>query len=1469
MEQSARTSSLAAHSRGSAAQKSAGPRYVAIGEARRLLLPSAATTTTAATIDHQDRATTPSPEDRAPISPGCIGYSRLMDSTWKECAKDPTVLQRNFLSENNQEPKKREKKFHFQDWLTRLASDYAIVENWEKLCGFKLSDFSSFENFTRLLYRPTDSASLGVVRALFGLCMVLDVVEERGFADVDIKWGDPWDCHFPLIHGMRQPSLPWVIVLYTIMWIGAFGVMLGFHFKTACACFVVPYWYIFLLDKSYWNNHTYLYGIVASLFWCMDANKYFALDASKCKRRDSRVPFWNYFILKFQFFALYFLAGMKKSSREWLEGYAMMDLSRHWVFEPFKIFLTTEQTDFFVVHWFAFIFDLTVGFWMLFDKTRIPAMIFCTLFHLMNSRLFCIGMFPYVCLATMPLFCSVDWPRRLRAWFVHCLASPPLETQNGKCLNKTPKIDSNCDLSPAILSTTSAKNCDCRPKDLKLKKDTETETRNLSLEVANSVSKSPQNSVLRDVHQIKAILRMNRAASDTQKVTKRQKFVVSLLLLHVALQFFLPYSHFITKGYNNWVPGLYGYSWDMMVHTWDTILVVIRVHDNASNEDHYLDPRAWVQNDRWEKHGDMARQYAFCLKENLIRQREEASIVSPRYKDREKWSRLSSNLSIYMDVWCSLNGRFQQRVFNPNVDILTTDWHPFKPISYLMPLLTQYNSYRYKLAEIQQHVYTWSNYTDVLFVADFPGLQLENYICNDFTNVTLTVLEGEVTYSDDVETSAVTVPKGESIAVRTGKLHKIKTTSAYPACYTYTYTNSTRQESEMRGMPEPKKPGSASTIIKEINYKISAWSRALSHIANAFFYLVYDVPMIRRIRVNNIGTGCSRAPDAEWNGVPVSSASTVPLDHPIEQGKVRDFLKALADAASSGQHGTAEALRNWETCPWKEFELVSKLGQGSGLLWTIFIFTITPTIFNGMHSMSYIFIAEVPSHWCSIPELAAANWTDEQIRNISSASPCTKYDYNYTHFAQIGFEAALKRKNDQEPPPTQECSVRTFARDIRGTSFVEDWDLVCERAADRSSTHMALSLGKLLGSAFFGIFADKYGRKTSYVIGIILLIVSGPASAIVPWYWAFMVLRLFTGVSHAAIQYSSFTILTEIAGEKHRQWMGIAYNTGYASGIALIAGVAYIFTDWKHIQLAISAPAIVLVIHMWLMPESPRWLMSQGRRKEARKLIEKSYGPVYDAHSVSMPVLKSADDASSGEKSSAETNDAKERLRKNIVGVRLVVTNPELRRRIVITNISWMTASLSYYALALNVDNFSADRYIYVLVMGLTEIPAYIIPTPILMFIGRRQASAILYSGAALCLLSILMIPTTYTAAIMTVALIGRFTLSAVYGIVILFTSELFPTVSRNSAVGMNSAMSHVGSVAAPYVADLLGAVVWWGPSTLCGGLALVAGLLCSILPETRGRSLADTIEEELAEGRERVAFENCRNCSIGRKATS
>lgn len=60
-------------------------------------------------------------------------------------------------------------------------------------------------------------------------------------------------------------------------------------------------------------------------------------------------------------------------------------------------------------------------------------------------------------------------------------------------------------------------------------------------------------------------------------------------------------------------------------------------------------------------------------------------------------------------------------MFNPKYDVLKAHWSPFKPVEWLMPVLSEYNNLRETMNDIMQEVYSWSNESDVLFIADFPG----------------------------------------------------------------------------------------------------------------------------------------------------------------------------------------------------------------------------------------------------------------------------------------------------------------------------------------------------------------------------------------------------------------------------------------------------------------------------------------------------------------------------------------------------------------------------------------------------------------------------------------------------------------------------------------------------------------------------------------------------------------------------
>ncbi|GBM78644.1 Vitamin K-dependent gamma-carboxylase [Araneus ventricosus] len=170
-----------------------------------------------------------------------------------------------------------------------------------KELGIQIEDLSSFESFTRLLHKPRDPSSIAVIRILYGFLMIIDVHHERGLSSADSRWGNPFECRFPFFNFLKPLPLEWMIMIYLLMLLGAGGILLGYKYRLSCLCFLVPYWYIFFLDKSHWNNHSYLFGLIGSQLMLSGANRCWSLDGKKNPNiRHKQVPLWNYALLRGQ-----------------------------------------------------------------------------------------------------------------------------------------------------------------------------------------------------------------------------------------------------------------------------------------------------------------------------------------------------------------------------------------------------------------------------------------------------------------------------------------------------------------------------------------------------------------------------------------------------------------------------------------------------------------------------------------------------------------------------------------------------------------------------------------------------------------------------------------------------------------------------------------------------------------------------------------------------------------------------------------------------------------------------------------------------------------------------------------------------------------------------------------------------------------------------------------------------------------
>lgn len=585
----------------------------------------------------------------------------------------------------------------------------------EQIFGFKKEDLSSWQNLVTLLNRPTDPASLGIFRCLFGLLMAIDITQERGLSHLDYKYLDGAPvCRFPLFNFLQPLPMDWMYLVYAVMFLGAVGIMLGCFYRLSCLMFISTYWYIFFLDKTAWNNHSYLYGLIGFQLTLMDGNRYWSIDGLRRPSiRNAHVPLWNYTLLRTQIFIVYFIAGIKKLDADWVEGYSMSYLAHHWLFDPFKTILPVEVVSLLVVHAGGLMLDLSAGYLLFFDATRPYAFFFVSYFHCMNSQLFSIGMFSYTMLATSPLFCYTNWPRRFFSHFPSFLGSVLPFT------SPEPQTSTSC-VYPESQSTSSER------------------------------QETP-------------------AAARVSKLRFKHKLGAFFTVLYITEQFFMPYSHFITQGYNNWTNGLYGYSWDMMVHSRSHQHVKITYKDGITGEIGYLNPGVFTQSKRWKDHGDMLKQYATCLHQFL-----------PRYN--------ISDPEIYFDIWVSINERFQQRIFDPRVDIVKAEWSPFKPNPWLMPLLVDLSPWRTKFQEIEGSL---DNQTEIVFIADFPGLHLENFVSEDLGNTSIHVLQGQVSVEIVEEKKNHTLQPGEQIQVPAGAYHKVFTVSDGPSCYMYIYVNTT------------------------------------------------------------------------------------------------------------------------------------------------------------------------------------------------------------------------------------------------------------------------------------------------------------------------------------------------------------------------------------------------------------------------------------------------------------------------------------------------------------------------------------------------------------------------------------------------------------------------------------------------------------------------------------------------------
>ncbi|XP_064205902.1 organic cation/carnitine transporter 2-like [Anguilla rostrata] len=489
---------------------------------------------------------------------------------------------------------------------------------------------------------------------------------------------------------------------------------------------------------------------------------------------------------------------------------------------------------------------------------------------------------------------------------------------------------------------------------------------------------------------------------------------------------------------------------------------------------------------------------------------------------------------------------------------------------------------------------------------------------------------------------------------------------------------------------------------------------------------------------------------------------------------------------------------------------------------------------NGLTGLSMVFIADTPPHHCVIPSNAniSAEWRNHSIpledaNGVMRYSKCTRYKLD-----------VIKLLSDNGYVPGVDVNITEleqesckdgweYDREMYISTIVSEWDLVCNDAWKVPMTSSMYFFGVLTGSFLSGQLSDRFGRK------IVLFATMGVQTAftffqIFSTSWLmFSALFFVVGLGLISNYVAAFVLGTEILSARIR----VIFSTAgvcifFAFGYMMLPLMAFFIRDWRMLVVAIAVPGVFFFPVWRLVPESPRWLLSQGRVEEAEAILRGAARK----NGITAPEVIFAP---------LQVENDMEKFKRHTI-CDLVKSN-NIRWITIMLSSVWVIISIGYFAVSLNTSNLYGDRYLNCFLSAAVEVPAYMLSWALFRSCSRRLCLfAMLFIGGAVLLLAQL-IPRDLSSLSTALEMVGKFGITVAFTIVYAFSVELYPTVLRNTAVCACSMAARLGSIAAPYFV-YLGTYYKSLPYLLMGSLSILGALISILLPETHGLPLPETI---------------------------
>lgn len=264
-------------------------------------------------------------------------------------------------------------------------------------------------------YKKIDNSPLIVFRIFFGLLLAAESFGSMITGWIRNVFVEP-ELHFQHI------GFEWLVPLegngmyYYYALMGVFGllIMFGYKYKWSVAAFALMWTGVYLMQKTAYNNHYYLLILVCLIMLFLPANRYASVDVRQNPQTKSlSMPVWCSWVMILQMAIVYFYATLHKFYPDWLDGTFTGLLFENRTQLPIVKEIFSAKWFHIFIAYMGIVFDGLVIPMLLWKRTRNLALIASLVFHLFNSIVLQIGIFPYFALSFAVFFYEPETIRKI------------------------------------------------------------------------------------------------------------------------------------------------------------------------------------------------------------------------------------------------------------------------------------------------------------------------------------------------------------------------------------------------------------------------------------------------------------------------------------------------------------------------------------------------------------------------------------------------------------------------------------------------------------------------------------------------------------------------------------------------------------------------------------------------------------------------------------------------------------------------------------------------------------------------------------------------------------------------------------------------------------------------------------------------------------------------------------------------